>query len=93
MSNIDILDAIHKNSQIISRISRDLTYKASCHSEVGNDKVAEELYFYSEQLKRVSKEIHSLGGPMVDNYVKSVAEGNQNMMRAMLAGIELGDKK
>lgn len=80
-----VLDGMHDACREIDRQVDELLELVHAFKMTGNSYMAERLGKMAYVLRNQSRELHSLAGVMVGEYVKTVDQGTANMVGAALA--------
>lgn len=86
----DYLDGIHDNTDVIYQVAEELHYLAVAFNRTGNDTVAQKLSLQSARLHAAQKGITAAVSKELTRQVKGAEETSHAMLRATLAGVELG---
>ena len=89
----EYLDGVHDNADIIYQVAEELHYLAVAFKRTGNDAMAEKLSLQSARLHRAQKGITNAVSKELTRQVKGAEETSHAMLRATLAGVELGKTK
>lgn len=90
--DVSLLDAVHDNVTMVEAVTDGIYRLASAFRRTGNHDVADELFSYIEPLMTSAKQISASYSIELNDRVRQTQENSTNIIRGVLAGIEIGNK-
>ena len=90
--SISLLDAVHDNRKTVDAVCDGLDHLASAFRRTGNHDVADELFDYIEPLMQSARQVAASYSIDLNGQVRQSQESSFNLLRGVLAGIEIGAK-
>ena len=89
----EYLDNIHGNADVIYQVAEELHYLAQAFHRTGNGTVAQKLSLQSARLHAARRGITNAVSEELNRSVKQAEESSQNVLKAVLVGVELGQNE
>ena len=89
----EYLDGVHDNTSEVYQVAEDLHDLAVAFNRTGNETVARKLSLLSAKLYSASRRINTVVSQELNRSVQQAQENSANLVRGVLAGIELGQNE
>lgn len=88
--SINLLDAVHDNVSTVDAVCHGLEHLAAAFRRTGNHDVADELFGYIEPLMQSARQVRASYCIDLNGQVQQSQEASFNLLRGVLAGIDIG---
>ncbi len=89
----EYLDEIYRNLITLRTVARKMNELGDAAWKMGNTRLSDTLADFSSKIEKAERGINNTVTEELNRTVKQAEEASGNMLRATLAGVELGKKE